>query len=288
MSRRGSYHMSYLEETDRAQSALRTRLELPAKEKLIEVIMRLAADSEESAARIDYLTDPSEAVKMLQRRISSIRNGKRFVSHGESGDLAAQIATISADIRADLLPTEPAKAKILAEKLFSLDQVVFERADDSGGSIGSELRDACVLWLDAAAVTRAAESDAATRWIEVLHELYQKNDHGIRESLLKEAHRLLGEEELRALAPWDEPQRRDWNFRGARAPHAIFRVGSHSGLSGSAVSAAHRRQSIGGQRQRFTVAASAYFPEGLCRHCSSSPIRSSTVGFPTMRSRSAV
>jgi hypothetical protein len=147
--------MSYLEETDRAQSALRTRLELAAKEKLIEVILRLAADSEESAARIDYLTDSGEAVKMLQRRISSIRNGKRFVSYGESGDLAAQIAAIAADIRADLLLIDPAKAKILAEKLFSLDQVVFERADDSGGSIGSELRDACVLWLDAAAVTRA-------------------------------------------------------------------------------------------------------------------------------------
>ena len=73
------------------------------------------------------------------------------MSYGESGDLAAQIATIAADIRADLLLTDPAKAKILAEKLFSLDQVVFERADDSGGSIGSELRDACVLWLDAAA-----------------------------------------------------------------------------------------------------------------------------------------
>jgi hypothetical protein len=44
--------MSDIEETDRAQSALRTRLELAAKEKLIEVIVRLAADSEESAARI--------------------------------------------------------------------------------------------------------------------------------------------------------------------------------------------------------------------------------------------
>lgn len=46
--------MSYLEGTDGAPSALRTRLELASKEKLIEVILRLAADSEESAARIDY------------------------------------------------------------------------------------------------------------------------------------------------------------------------------------------------------------------------------------------
>ncbi len=40
--------------------------------------------------------------------------------------------------------------------------------------------------------------------------------------------------------------------------------------------AAHliHHQSIGGQRQGFTVAASAYVPEGLCRRCSNSPIRS--------------
>jgi hypothetical protein len=62
-------------ETRSCSVSPRTRLELAAKEKLIEVILRLAADSEESAARIDYLTDSSEAVKMLQRRISSIRNG---------------------------------------------------------------------------------------------------------------------------------------------------------------------------------------------------------------------
>jgi hypothetical protein len=230
--------MSYLEETDRAQSALRTRLELAAKEKLIEVILRLAADSEESAARIDYLTDSSEAVKMLLRRISSIRNGKRFVSYGESGDLAAQIATIAADIRADLLPIDPAKAKILAEKLFSLDQVVFERADDSGGSIGSELRDACVLWLDAAAATRAAESDAATRWTEVLYELYQKNDHGIRESLLKEAHRLLGEEELRALAARferDAVELIEHTKRGSEGFYRVINPASAMGLVAEAL-----------------------------------------------------
>ena len=38
-------------------------------------------------------------------------------------------------------------------------------------------------------------------WTEVLYELYQKSDPGIRESLLKEAHRLLGEEEARSARP---------------------------------------------------------------------------------------
>jgi phage gp46-like protein len=72
--------MSHDDATDSAPLGLRARLELASREKLIEVIERLAADSAESAARINYLTDSSAAVKMLQRRISSIRSGKRFVS----------------------------------------------------------------------------------------------------------------------------------------------------------------------------------------------------------------
>ena len=107
--------MSHLEETDLAESVLRKRLELASKEKLIGVIVRLAADSEENAARIEYLTDSSGTVKILQRRISSIRNGKRFVSRADSRDLAAQIATIAADIRADLLPTDPAFESIAGD-----------------------------------------------------------------------------------------------------------------------------------------------------------------------------
>jgi hypothetical protein len=81
--------MSHDDEADSAPSVLRARLELASREKLIEVIERLAADSAESAARINYLTDSNAAFKMLQRRISSIRSGKRFVSYGESRNRAA-------------------------------------------------------------------------------------------------------------------------------------------------------------------------------------------------------
>jgi len=73
--------------------ALHARLQSATKEKLIEVIERLATDSEDFSARIDYLTDPGTAAKMLQRRISSIRNRKRFVSYAEVRELAGQLAS---------------------------------------------------------------------------------------------------------------------------------------------------------------------------------------------------
>jgi len=189
-----------LSPTDPAMEGRRPRLAAASKEDLIALLERLASNSEELAARIDYMTRPSAAAAALQRQISAIRGGKRFIAYGESCQVAAEIGTIAEDIRADILPRDPEQAAALAEKLFCLDRVIFERADDSNGHIGDELRAACVLWLDAAAAVRATKTDSGKDWPAVVYEFCQSNDYGIREPLLEQAHRLLREEELRALA----------------------------------------------------------------------------------------
>jgi hypothetical protein len=72
---------------------LRPRLATATKEELVELVERLAGGSEDIAARIDYLTNPSAAAKALQRRIAAIRNGKRFIAYGESRQVASEIAS---------------------------------------------------------------------------------------------------------------------------------------------------------------------------------------------------
>jgi uncharacterized protein YigA (DUF484 family) len=178
--------------------ALHAKLESASKADLIALVKRLATDSDALAARIDYLTNPDTAANTLQHRIKSIRGG--FIRYAEVREVAAEIDASAADIRTDVLPRNPMRARTLAEKLFSLDQVIFNRADDSSGAIGAALRDACVLWLDAAAGDRAASPDQNMDWASGLYKLYQANDYGIREPLLQEANRLLRENELRALA----------------------------------------------------------------------------------------
>ncbi len=145
---------------DPAAQRRRAGLEAATREELVSLVGRMASSSEEMAARIDYLTDPNAAAKDLQRRIRAIRNGTRFIAYGETRGFAAEIATIAEDIRKDVLPRDPEKAVALAEKLFGLDQVIFERADDSNGVIGYELREACALWLDTAAAVRARGASA--------------------------------------------------------------------------------------------------------------------------------
>ncbi len=212
---------------------LRPRLTRATKEELVALVERLADGSEDIAARIDYLTNPSAAAKALQRRIAAIRNGKRFVAYGETRQVATEIASIAADIQTDVLPQDPEKAAVLAEKLFCLDQVIFERADDSDGRIGDELREACVLWLDTAGAVRTMKGDAGTDWPAMLYGFYQANDYGIREPLLEEGQRLLREEELRALAAGFEADARgalNAATAGKGERHRVFASSSAMGL----------------------------------------------------------
>ena len=59
-----------LEENHQGPAAIRAKLQSASNEKLIDLIERLAADSEKLSARIDYLTDTGTAAKTLQRRVA--------------------------------------------------------------------------------------------------------------------------------------------------------------------------------------------------------------------------
>jgi hypothetical protein len=212
---------------------LQAKLAAASKDDLVRLIERLVADSTEISARLDYLTDPDAAAKALQRRIGSIRSNKRFVGYAEARGVAADLAVIAADISADVLPKNPLKAAALAEKLFSLDDVIFDRADDSDGVIGDELRAACVLWLDAGAAARKLNAGADADWAAAVYDFYQANDYGVREPLLEEAHRLLDENELRALAARFERDARNMLAgpkSGGRDFHDVFAPSSAMGL----------------------------------------------------------
>ena len=84
-----------LQFTDSTAEWLRPRLTTATKEELVALVERLASGSEDIAARIDDLTNPSAAVKGLQRRIAAIRNGKRFIAYDETGQVATEIASIA-------------------------------------------------------------------------------------------------------------------------------------------------------------------------------------------------
>lgn len=83
----------------------------------------------------------------------------------------------------------------LFEQFIELDLHWFEHADDSGGEIGKAMQSACRHWLRAAAQSGLDPNHVATRLVE----LWQGDQYGGREELLRQADILLGESGLRAL-----------------------------------------------------------------------------------------
>jgi len=131
----------------------------------------------------------------VTRQIAALRRGRRFVGYRESFALARELRELLAAIRERILPDLPARAFELADAFIRADSRVSERLDDSAGIVGDAFRDACLLWLDAAAQSRKDEN-----WVERLHALAADNDYGVRGPLLPNAARLLSEHELRRLA----------------------------------------------------------------------------------------
>lgn len=214
-------------------NALPPRLMTYNRRQLVGLLERLAGESEDVAARIAYLSDPRAIDQSLQQRIGVLRDSSRFIAHGAVRRAAAEIARIAADIRADVLPRDPSKAATFAMQLFCLDLGIFERSDDSDNRIADELRAACVLWLEAAAAVRAAHPDSGTNWTAVLYQFYRFNDYGVRHPLLEQAHRLLHEHELRALAAsLEEAARRTVEAQktGNAERYQVFRVCAALGL----------------------------------------------------------
>ncbi len=131
----------------------------------------------------------------VTQQITALGRSRRFVGYRESFALAGELRELLAAIRERILPDLPARAFELADAFIRADSRVFERLDDSAGIVGDAFRDACLLWLDAAAQSRKDED-----WVERIHALAADNDYGVRDPLLPNASRLLSEHELRRLA----------------------------------------------------------------------------------------
>ena len=129
-------------------------------------------------------------------------------------------------VRTELLPVDPQAALGLATSLIESDEKLYERIDDSNGVVADALRDACRLWLLAAAACLAARGG----WTDAVMSLVRGDGYGIRDELLAYAASILTPAELRALADHLEGELADLVRRsaeaGQRPPAQIY---SHAG-----------------------------------------------------------
>jgi hypothetical protein len=133
--------------------------------------------------------------RALSRQIAGLRRRETYVSYRESFPFAGELRELVEAIHHKVLPALPARAFALVDAFLLTDNDTFERVDDSAGVVGDAYREACLLWLDAAARCKGDED-----WVERVRKTVAQNDYGVRDPLLPNADRLLTEHELRRLA----------------------------------------------------------------------------------------
>jgi hypothetical protein len=112
---------------------------------------------------------------------------------------------------------------LLFETCIEADAAWFDRADDSDGVIGDAVRAACLHWLQAAARCETPPDV----WPERLLKLYQADQYGARDELLRRADLLLDEPAQRGLVARLESQLSealDASPRGESPPMDVFRI----------------------------------------------------------------
>lgn len=179
--------------------------------------------------RLQLAHRPDKLAAAFRKQLAAWKRSTRYLDWQEARAFTATIGVWLTQVEAELLPLDPPAALTLFEEFIEADAVWFERMDDSGGELGEVIGEACRRWLDAAA---RCETPAA-EWQQRLMRLYDADDYGARDALLRHANRLLDPKALHKLAD-------DWQTRleaaverpqaGPGSNHEVFRLSGALGL----------------------------------------------------------
>jgi hypothetical protein len=205
---------------------LQTFLRRQAAEDLVAVLLELAKDHEAVAARLArmQLADrPDKLAAVFKKTLSGWRRSTKFYSYREAGEFGRMLHGWLDQVARELLPKDPPAALSLFEAFIEADAAWFDRADDSDGVIGDAVRAACRHWLEAAARCETPPDV----WPERLLKLYQADQYGARDELLRRADLLLDEPAQRALVARLESQLSqvlESSAGGKSPPMEVFRI----------------------------------------------------------------
>ena len=193
---------------------------------LVAVLLELAKDHEAVQARLARMqlaNRPDKLAAGFKKTLSSWRRSTKFYGYREAGEFGRMLDGWLDQVARELVPKDPPAALSLFEAFIEADADWFDRADDSDGVIGDAVRAACRHWLQAAA---RCETPPYV-WPERLLKLYQADQYGARDELLRRADLLLDEPAQRGLVARLESQLSealDAAPPGKGPPMELFRV----------------------------------------------------------------
>lgn len=193
---------------------------------LIAVLLELANDHEAVQARLARMqlaNRPDKLAAGFKKTLSGWRRSTKFYGYREAREFGRMLDGWLDQVARELLPKDPPAALALFETFIEADAAWFDRADDSDGMIGDAVRAACRHWLQAAARCETPRDV----WPERLLKLYQADQYGARDELLRRADLLLDEPAQRGLVARLESQLAqalEASPRGESPPIEVFRI----------------------------------------------------------------
>ncbi|MCP4051061.1 MAG: hypothetical protein GY730_10190 [bacterium] len=167
---------------------------------LIDFVLDQAEKSEDLYENLLLLVNsdaPDTVYKQLNTKINSIKRSQAFVNYGYSFRFADELQSVLDAINQQLLKSAPDLAEKLILKIIKIHPAVFERADDSSGSIGDVFRYAIEAWKEAC--IKCYDGKDKTALIEKIANLYLDDDYGITDDVIKPFGDFLSEDELEQL-----------------------------------------------------------------------------------------
>lgn len=193
---------------------------------LVAVLLELAKDHEAVQARLERLQladRPDKLAAGFRKTLSGWRRSTKFYGYREASEFGHMLDGWLDQVARELLPKDPPAALALFEAFIEADAAWFDRADDSDGVIGDAVRAACRHWLQAAARYETPRNV----WPERPLKLYEADQYGARDELLRSASLLLDESAQRGLVARLElqlAQAMDASPRGQSPPVGVFRI----------------------------------------------------------------
>ena len=151
---------------------------------LAEVLLDLADDHQavrDRLRRLRLASDGKALSEAFTERLARWRDDDRYIRLQETGEFERELSVWLREVEREVLPHCPRVALALFEAFIELDQVLFNRVDDSGGEVCTAFDQACELWRDAATAAALDPAGVADRVAALL----AQDGYGARRSLME-------------------------------------------------------------------------------------------------------
>ena len=163
-------------------------------EVLADALLEIAAHSNTADDLIERLiATPQENVQRFKKKLASLKRSRRFIDWRGAAGFARELEMLLQDLRAGV--DDPLTGAMLVARFYETDERVLGHCDDSSGNLGDVFRyDAKELFVDYA--SRCADKEKIAG---IILKLNQKDDYGIRDTLIDCAGECLPDEIIRAM-----------------------------------------------------------------------------------------